>query len=289
MTPRRPARFLRAAFDRSFRARPDFLIVGAQKAGTTSLHAYLSQHPQIVAASRKELHYFDLYRGRGLGWYLGHFPLRARLGGRKAFEATPDYLFHEGVPEMIRDALGRPKLVVVLRDPAERAYSAWRMCRGFAERADRDLARADMRSFSDAIEAELAAPGGGADRRFHYVAMGRYHERIAAFRAVHGAAGMLVLDYHRMADDLHGMLATICDFLDLPPFARAAVDDMGATRHWVGPSVPPGPPGDAATLARLRDYYAPHDERLFAMLGRRLSWRPAPCCAPCCAVERPGS
>ncbi|HUQ00163.1 MAG TPA: hypothetical protein VM093_06855, partial [Aeromicrobium sp.] len=84
------------------RALPDFIIIGAMKSGTTSLFTYLSQHPQLIAASRKEVHYFDGglnpakdNYAKGTAWYREHFPRKREMAaGQKAFEASPLYIFN---------------------------------------------------------------------------------------------------------------------------------------------------------------------------------------------------
>ena len=110
------------------RALPDFVIIGAQKAGTTSLWRYLVEHPQIVGPTEKEIHFFDARFDRGARWYRARFPLRASLrrGARLTFEASPYYLAHPFVPARVRAMLPDAKLVVLLRDPVERAWSHYR-------------------------------------------------------------------------------------------------------------------------------------------------------------------
>ena len=254
---------------------PDFLVVGAQKAGTTSLHHYLSQHPRLQpGAGPKELHYFDLRRQFGPGWYRSHFPRRGTARGRLCFEATPDYLGHAAVPGRIRHELGRVKLIAVLREPADRAHSSWRMWHSFKDRPDR-AHRADPRSFAEAIEDEMASPARAAAGIYHYVGMGRYDEHLAAWREHFPDEDMLVLDYGQMGTDLRGFLDRICRFLEVDPFEPEAVEAMSGQRRWVGPewSVTPS---ETAALARLRAHYAPANERLFDILGRRFEWRGAP-------------
>ena len=250
---------------------PDFLVIGAQKAGTTSLHRYLALHPRLLpAAGPKELHYFDLRHHWGIGWYLSHFPPRLAARGRLCFEATPDYLGHPAAPGRIRRALGRVKLIAVLREPAARAHSAWKMWHGFVGTPEND-SRADPRPFPAAIEEELRDPERAAAGRFRYVAQGCYDEHLAAYRAHFPPGDTLVLDHAEMERDLHGFLARICNFLGVEPFGEAEVRAMGRRRHWVGPDWPVTDEGEA-TLARLREHYAPHNERLFAALGRRFDW-----------------
>src|SRR3954447_18625468 len=97
---------------------PDFLIIGAQRAGTTSLFHYLQRHPSVMQSSIKEVHYFDGSYNRGRRWYLSHFPLRrATSGGRITGEATPYYLFHPTVPTRVAVDFPDVKLIAILRDP----------------------------------------------------------------------------------------------------------------------------------------------------------------------------
>ncbi|HEX9782521.1 MAG TPA: hypothetical protein VGA56_07280, partial [Opitutaceae bacterium] len=103
---------------------PDFIILGAQKAGTTSLYAYLLEHPQVLPARKKEVHYFDLRYERGERWYRSHFPsqraMQARgrsLGNRVITgEATPYYLFYPRAPERVASVVPNAKFIVLLRD-----------------------------------------------------------------------------------------------------------------------------------------------------------------------------
>ena len=120
----------------SLRVLPDFLIVGAQKCGTTSLHAYLEEHPQLVAPlNRKELHFFDRHHHAGAGYYQSYFPTRLcrwlhtqRTGGPTlCFESTPEYMVFAEARERMHALLGPVPLVVILRDPVERVWSWYRM------------------------------------------------------------------------------------------------------------------------------------------------------------------
>src|SRR5688572_14326389 len=104
---------------------PDFLIVGAMRSGTTSLHKYLQAHPDVFVASGKEVHFFDRRYGRGLDWY------RSRFAGvtteRVVGEATPAYMYDENAIARIAHDLPDARLIVVLRNPVDRAYSHyWR-------------------------------------------------------------------------------------------------------------------------------------------------------------------
>ena len=118
-----------------FRLRPTFLVIGAQKSGTTSLHRYLADHPAVVCAVPKEVHYFDVYADRSAAWYLTHYPLRtrgaairSRTGVRPAVgEVTPCYLFHPRAAARVHAFDASLRLVAVLRNPVDRAYSQYQM------------------------------------------------------------------------------------------------------------------------------------------------------------------
>ena len=127
----KPARMFVRRLQGPLRALPDFVIIGAQKSGTSSLYRYLAQHPQVRECVLKEVHYFDggLEDGidtyaLGPSWYRSHFPLKREMTpGLQTFEASPLYLLHPLVAERIAGLMPQAKLVAMLRDPTERALS----------------------------------------------------------------------------------------------------------------------------------------------------------------------
>ncbi len=135
------------------RALPDFLIIGTQKGGTTSLYLYLNEHPNIGGAVIKEIHFFDKNYHLGLSWYRAQFPTPLRKLYTRDIrkqnyiigEASPNYIIHPHTPERIAKILPHVKLIALLRNPVERAYSQYRhnVARGY-----------EQLSFADAIEAE---------------------------------------------------------------------------------------------------------------------------------------
>lgn len=258
---------LAKASSRLLRATPDFLIIGAQKAGTTSLFHYLASHPQTAPAAAKEIHFFNIYRRRGLAWYLSHFPHRHAKNGRLCFEATPDYLHVPEVPELIRRKIGRPKLVIVLREPAERAYSAWRMWRHYAEQPGKQ----DHRSFGQAIRDELADPASAARGPHRYVEVGRYADHLARYRTHFAAEDMLVLDYAELGRDFDGFMGRLCGFLGLRPFAPSELDALRDKRYWTARSRTQSP-DDTRTLEALREHYRPHNARLRDEFNLSFGW-----------------
>lgn len=108
---------------------PNFLCVGAQKAGTTWLHAELERISDVfVPMRRKEIHFFDEYYDRGTDWYADFFPGESEGHAYAAVgEITPMYLYHSETPQRIKDTLGAPKLIIMLREPVARLKSQYRM------------------------------------------------------------------------------------------------------------------------------------------------------------------
>src|SRR5947209_14940507 len=127
-----PAKLYRG-FTSPIRLLPDFLIIGTQRGGTTSLYHYLQTHPCIAPATIKEVHFFDRRFHKGLAWYRGHFPTwiekyyaqRFRCRTFLTGEASPSYLFHPHAPGRIAKVLPHVKLIVLLRNPVDRAYSQY--------------------------------------------------------------------------------------------------------------------------------------------------------------------
>ena len=161
--------------------RPAFLIIGAQKAGTSALFRMIAAHQQVAAPVVKEHHFFDndLHYARGMRHYLSGFPRKGpATRGRITFEATPNYLFNEASCERIHRELPGVRLIVVLRDPVSRAFSAWNMFRDFAN-SERFAHLHDPRSFEQAVEDELA--GRTAMRAHRYLARGHYAPQLRRF------------------------------------------------------------------------------------------------------------
>ena len=102
---------------------PDFLCVGTQKGGTTYLYELLKRHPQVFLAEPKEQHFFSLHWQRGVDWYRRQFASAAE--SQICGEITPYYLFHPEAPARIQSLLPNVKLIVLLRDPVERALSQY--------------------------------------------------------------------------------------------------------------------------------------------------------------------
>jgi hypothetical protein len=250
---------------REARALPDALIIGAMKSGTSSLHYYLTQHPQVIAPLRKEVHYFDLNFGRGESWYRANFGREGQAGVN--IDSSPYYLFHPLVPQRAHALVPEARLVVLLRDPVRRAYSHyWHQ---------RNKGRESL-SFEDAIAAEpdridraheLLARGeierSDAHQYFSYLARGRYAEQLERWLQFYPREQLLVLRFEDLARDPLLLTNEALAYVGLPPLGGARLEPRNTLKY---------PPVNPATAERLREYFAPHDAALTKLLGRSMQW-----------------
>lgn len=163
---------------------PDFIIIGTQRGGTTSLHHTLSAHPQIMMAEVKELHFFNRFYSKGINWYQAQFGEDSGALKFLSGEATPAYLYHQLVPERVSKHLPNVKLIVMLRDPVIRAFSQFMMMRKRGIEPESDFIEAlkledgRLRGLRP-IEDEQSAPEDlSRYYRFSYQKRGLYGEQI---------------------------------------------------------------------------------------------------------------
>lgn len=209
----------------------NFLVIGAQKAGTTALDHYLRQHPDISMADVKEVHYFDdedvfAHDPEDHASYEAHFPGSKRLHG----ETTPIYLWWKPSRERIHRYNPAMKLIAILRDPTHRAYSHWNMevnrnaeTRDFLTAARDDIAQRDRRSVRQ-------------DRVRSYVDRGAYAQQIERFQRFFPPEQMLSIRYEEFSDRPAEVMHRVYSFLgvDPPTFPIAPIElNKGSYRTTV--------------------------------------------------------
>ncbi len=257
-------------------ALPDFAVIGAMRGGTTTFYGVLTKHPHIKRAAAKELHFFDQRErfDRGIEWYRGCFPPPEPKDGRWTItgEATPMYLFDPLVPERMAQAVPDAKLIVLLRNPVDRAYSQ------YTRWARRDI---DTPSFEETVEEELARlsggggllpaqePFSGSDRgpRYYQLARGIYADQLERWLRFFDEEQMLVLKSEDFYSHTAETLKQVQHFLGLPYreidlIPRKASRKKKATYE----------PMDPVTRERLEAFFEPHNQRLYELLGRDFGW-----------------
>lgn len=260
----------------SLRCEPTFLMVGAQRAGTTSLFRALMAHPNILRpVMHKGVNYFDVSSTQPWSWYLGHFPLRANARRKAApgqqsaavFEASGYYMFHPHAPRRIAEALPNVKIVAMVRDPVERAYSAYKheFARNFeTETFERALELEELR-----VEPELRRMlddetyQSNVYRHQAYRRRGHYAEQLTAFADLLGRDQVHVVQSERFFTAPEDEYTQLLEFLGLPIVMPPSFDRFNAR---------PGTPLPPALQEELRAHFAPHNAALEAFLGRQLAW-----------------
>jgi hypothetical protein len=257
-----------------FRLVPNYLVIGAQKSGTTSLHGYLAAHPGVLTSAVKEIQFFTRYYGQGERWYLAHFPLAARATAtsltrhvRPAVgESSATYLFHPRAPERVYSFDPAMKLISVLRDPVDRAYSHYQMeFRWGRETLSFEAALAREAALAPELERMLD------DTEFEsvdavncsYVARGRYAEQLARWLELFPREQRLVRTSAELLADPAATMSEVATFLGVPARAAEAYPLKGVRKYQTML------PETREHLARI---FEPHNRALQEMLGRQLGW-----------------
>ncbi len=265
---------------------PDFLVIGAKRGGTTSLHATLSRHPHVLPlfpsgrtplkrTDTKGLHHFVPAPVRSDAWYRSHFPTRLtraaaqrRLGGPVvAGEASPYYLFHPQAAARARAAYPHVKVVALLRDPVERTHSHYREQRrngveqlGFAEAL---AAEAERTAGAQALLERDPGAVSWPHEHQSYRAQSEYATALGRWLDAFGAAQVLVLPSELFYADPQQAYDRVVAFLGLPPHRLEGETVLNAA---------PRADLDPGLRAGLRAHFAPDVARLEERLGASMGW-----------------
>lgn len=259
-----------------FRLLPSFLIIGAQRCGTTSLYRYLAQHPAIgPVVLTKGAHYFSTNYDRGFDWYRSHFPtsIHARYVKRRhnvdmiTGEGSPYYVFHPLAPERAAQALPNVKLIMLMRDPVSRAYSQYRheLDRGFEQLTFEESLAAEPSRLEGERERMLTDPSYYSFHHQHhsYVARGRYFEQIQGWRAHFAPEQLLIVKSEDFFRHPGVTYSQILEFLGVPPWQPPVFDVHNAGAY---PKMLP------ETRRMLTEYFAEPNRALAADLDVDLGW-----------------
>lgn len=265
--------------------KPNLFIVGAQKAGTTSLHSYLKQHQLALASVPKELNYFDRqqFYGKSTNWYEKHFVTWSKEK-RIVFEATPNYLYDPLTAEAIHAYNPNSKIIIALRNPIDRAYSAWNMYRDIFDRKKHRLIHREKRpnepnplydvfhnnenfpSFLELIELEVAEIKNGNRLEPAILRRGLYAEQIERYHNHFKAENILILGFKELTQHPLNTMNRICRFLEIPEFTSETLNTQPRNVRSYNSKI-----SDDA-LAILSEFYAEPNERLKQLIGTIPPW-----------------
>ena len=244
---------------------PDFIVIGAQRCGTTSLYWWLCKHPDVAPATTKELHFFDLGYQRSMRWYRQQFPsTRSRRRHLEstghvlvAGEASPYYLFHPDAAARVARGVQGARLIVLLRDPVDRAFSHYHHQVRLGQ---------EPLSFEAALAAEPARLASGdpvATRHHSYHARGVYLDQLDRWSALFAPEQILVIISEELFAAPHRELERVQAFLRL---SRRSEEPFAAKNTLTYDDMAP------SICSRLAERYASDNHRLARWLGRPLPW-----------------
>ena len=254
----RPARLM-AAYAGRIRP-PDFLIIGTERGGTSSLYSYLltEKSARIVGALRKEIHFFDQNYTKGWTWYLAHFPVRNDdiLSG----EASPHYYFFEEAAERVARVLPNASVIILLRNPIDRAYSHYQheVELGYEKMSFEDaISREFNMSNGDWRRKNLRANGTSQYVHFSYLSKGLYVEQMKWWLERIPRERFLILKSESFFNNPGQVLSEVLQFLKLPPTDRSAFTKYNEGHY--------GPMGQEMR-SRLKAFYEPYNRQLSELL-----------------------
>lgn len=251
---------------------PNFIVVGTQKGGTTELYDQLALHPQIEPAFAKEVHFFDANFHKGLDWYTAFFPpipdgyLR-RPPVSLTGEASPCYLFHPDVARRVRETLPQVKIILMLRNPVDRAYSQYHheVRLGY-----------ETLPFEMALEHECMRLQGEKDKileddsyysprymHYSYQSRGIYVDQVKPWFELFPPEQLLVLKSEEFFSHTPAIMSFVYDFLGIDE-----VETAKSKRHKSFPY----PKMDKHLRQHLHEYFEPYNQKLYDFLGRDFCW-----------------
>jgi len=259
-----------------FRLSPDVMIVGFHKTATTSLHNYLIQHPNIIKPLRKEIGYFSVFFWRGEMWYRSHFPTKFMkyIKSRKnenflVLDSDPICSYHPYSPQRIHDNLPKTKLIFILRNPIDRAWSDYNqdLNRGWIPKISfEEKMKEDDTNFINMInsyKSEKLLGDDLYDLPRPYLSIGKYVVHIKKWLDYFPNEQILFLTTDEIKSDLNTSLKKIFKFLDIPEKNISNTKKHNVRKY---------PKMNSDTRVKLIEYYKPYNSELEKLLNTNFDW-----------------
>jgi hypothetical protein len=242
----------------------EFLVIGVQKGGSTSAMANLGKHPD-VGLYHDEFHYYDKHWPNGIEWYKNHFDYSKKLVGEK----NPNIIYMPSIFPMIQRINPYVKLILFLRNPIDRAYSAWYM---FSTIYYRNIMKHNIKTFKDYVNDELKYRIDEplniriADR--HYVQRGLYYKQIKELLKYFPLQNIHIVLSERCKDNMEEEYNKIYDFLNIPRIKAEYKEEFVGqyTKEQKKKDIPP------SLMKRLVNFYKEDTEELEKFLGYKTHW-----------------
>ncbi len=270
---------------------PSFIIIGGARAGTTSLYAYLISHPNVLPATRKETAFFNYAYHPNLDWYRMYFPTASeqekmkKQRGQKIMitgEATPSYLIDPLVPKRISEMLPNVKLIVLLRNPIDRAFSHYHhnVLSGIEklpfEQAIKKESERINESFEELKNEKFIDNDNFASYflrlmtfktknyfKFSYLHSGKYYEHLKNWMSIFPKKQLLIIKSEDFFYDPKNIFKHVQDFLDLPYFDLGLYDRHFEIKYQ---------PMNYNLRKSLKEYFEPYNSKLYKYLSIDFQW-----------------
>jgi len=270
-------------FDRAYRTitssqrlLPNFIIVGFQKCGTTTLFDNLIKSPNIGMSSKKEVHFFDLSYWRNIGWYRAQFPLKTNKQrfeekNKESYligEASPLYIFHPLAPQRIKQSLPNVKLIVIMRNPVDMAYSHYQHYkrRNLEKKSFEEVVDDDERRYEKILKRfknNEIRDYNLIEVEFPYVSMAIYVRYLKNWLNIFPKDQFLFLKTEELNQDIKTEFKKICDFLNIPNFDLKYQGKSNVGNYE---------PMKSSTREKLLEFYKPFNLELETILGSKFNW-----------------
>lgn len=267
-SPRRTAQWVYRRLTAPWRGLPWIYLAGAKKSGTTSLFHYLVAHPRIFTPFRKEIKFFTYHRYLSKTWYRANFTWKRHLQNAYTLDATPDYLMHPCFARELHQLMPQARIILLLRDPVRRIISHY---------AQNQQSGIETLPFEEALRQEPARLAGEPEKicrdvcynpwkyhRFGYLTESRYIEHLERLWQYFPKEQVLILQSEDFFAHPRQAIQKIAAFLAIEPW-EADFKAFNQGQYQV-------PSTWQRTLAWLREYFRPYNERLYEALGRDMGW-----------------
>lgn len=250
------------------RVLPNFIIIGEQKCGTTTLYDHLIQHPQILPALRKEIHFFDNHYNVGLNMYKAFFPTNDKIQKNDLSitgEASPNYFHHPLVPKRIKENLPNVKLILLLRNPVERAYSHFIMMKngGF-----------ETLSFEQAVEYEKQVFKEGKiswinqyrvfnETHHPYLMRGIYVNHLKRWLEIFPRNQISIINSENFKSNKSQILKQTFEFLNVSSYRLKDLKNKNVAKY---------DSMDLDTKKILEEFFKPYNKELYDLLNIEFDW-----------------
>jgi len=242
---------------------PDYIIIGTQKGGTTSLQKYLTEHPDISKPIKKEVHYFDNNYNFKLKWYKKHFPTFKKIVG----EASPYYIYHPLVPKRIKKNIPNVKIIILLRNPVDRAFSHYKMQynKGLEKRTFKDAISNEKKELKDEIKKVEEGLYSFKHQNYSYIDRGKYYNQLINWLQYFDKKDILIIKSEDFYNNTQKEVSRIFNFLNLKDYKVNAEKKHNVGKYNIKL--------DEKIKRDLNKLYQPYNEKLYKLLNNNFNWK----------------